>query len=91
MTEQATKTIPTGGKPFDYVAYDQEATAVQNEFKRTFESILQETDLRLKSPRAKALVKTKLEEAYMWVGKAIRDDQVARNGSAPLEEGRSNS
>jgi hypothetical protein len=22
---------------------------------------------------------TKLEEAYMWTGKAIRDDQIARN------------
>jgi len=30
----------------------------------------------------------KLEEFYMWVGKAIRDDQIKRNGSAPLQEGR---
>lgn len=29
-----------------------------------------------------------LEESYMWCGKAIRDEQIARNGSAPLEEGR---
>ncbi len=38
--------------------------------------------------RAASLVRTKLEEAYMWVGKAIRDEQIARNGSAPLQEGR---
>lgn len=32
-----------------------------------------------------------LEVSYMWCGKAIRDDQIQRNGDAPLEEGRSNS
>lgn len=31
-----------------------------------------------------------LEEAYMWVGKAIRDDQIKRNGAAELQEGRNN-
>ncbi len=33
----------------------------------------------------------RLEQAYMWVGKAIRDDQINRNGSAPLQEERVNS
>ncbi len=32
----------------------------------------------------------RLEQAYMWCGKALRDEQIKRNGSAPLEEGRSN-
>jgi len=40
----------------------------------------------LLSPRAKALAITKLEEVYMWIGKAIRDDQIKRNGSAELQE-----
>jgi hypothetical protein len=31
---------------------------------------------------------TKLEEAYMWIGKAVRDDQIERNGSAELLEER---
>lgn len=31
-----------------------------------------------------------LEEAYMWCGKMIRDAQIARNGSAPLQEERGN-
>lgn len=31
---------------------------------------------------------TKLEEFYMWVGKAIRDEQLLRNGSAELQEER---
>jgi len=42
----------------------------------------------LLSPRAKALAITKLEEVYMWIGKAIRDDQIKRNGSAELQEER---
>lgn len=29
-----------------------------------------------------------LEEFYMWVGKAIKDGQIVRNGSAPLLEER---
>lgn len=41
--------------------------------------------------RAKALALTKLEEVYMWIGKAIRDDQIERNGSAELQEERNNS
>lgn len=31
-----------------------------------------------------------LERCYMNIGKLIRDGQIARNGSAPLEEGRTN-
>lgn len=27
-----------------------------------------------------------LEQAYMWCGKAIRDEQIARNGSAELQD-----
>jgi hypothetical protein len=41
--------------------------------------------------RSKAQAITKLEECYMWIGKAIRDDQIARSGSAPLQEERINS
>lgn len=31
-----------------------------------------------------------LERSFMWCGKAIRDEQIERNGSAPLQEGRTN-
>lgn len=74
---------------FDYVKYDETATQQQlqcKEWMLAFEEMVQ----GLKSARAKALVLTKLEEAYMWIGKAIRDDQIERNGSAPLQEERSN-
>jgi hypothetical protein len=73
---------------FDYVKYDQEATKAQEGFKNSFLLLEQAVDHKIYSPRAKALALTKLEEAYMWIGKAIRDDQIVRNGSAELEEGR---
>ncbi len=81
----------TGKAPsarFDYVAYDEAAATLQAAFKRAFIALEDQVE-GLANGRAKALVMTKLEEAYMWVGKAIRDDQVA-NRTAPLQEARSN-
>lgn len=82
----------TDRKPgrFDYVKYDEKALKAQYLFKSSFEEIAADVEFNLVSPRAKALVLTKLEEAYMWVGKAVRDDQISRNGSAELQEQRSN-
>jgi hypothetical protein len=72
---------------FDYVKYDQVAQDTQNLLKNMFQGI--ETVLSgLGNNRATSLAATKLEEAYMWVGKAIRDDQIKRNGSADLQEQR---
>ncbi len=75
---------------FDYVKYDESATLIQSEFKITCEAFENQIEDYLSSPRAKALALTKLEEVYMWIGKAIRDDQITRNGSAPLQEERNN-
>jgi hypothetical protein len=74
---------------FDYVAYDAEAQRVQAAFKAKFQALelLAEAEFP-KSARAKTLLLTTLEEAYMWVGKQVRDDQIARNGAAPLQEQR---
>lgn len=75
---------------FDYVSYDSIAASEQSRAKEMVTSLetLIET---LHSPRARAFALTKLEECYMWIGKAIRDDQIARNGSAELQEERTNS
>lgn len=85
---------------FDYVAYDEHSAADQRESKElvsrleTFIDSLGTDDAtpvaRKTCGRAKALALTKLEECYMWIGKAIRDDQIERNGSAPLQETRNN-
>lgn len=74
---------------YDYVRYDETAQSKQQEFKDAFIALEAKVE-GLSAGRAKSLVHTKLEEAYMWIGKAIRDDQVERNGSAPLGEARKN-
>lgn len=82
MSKEAEKS-----KRFDYVLYDQTAYDMQAKLKAAFLSV--EAIAEALAPgRAKALIMTKLEEAYMWAGKATRDDQIARNGSAELQEGR---
>ncbi len=73
---------------FDYVKYDDKAIEIQNAFKGYVSGLEFGIEKMLTSPRAKALALTKLEEAYMWIVKAIRDDQIERNGSAELQEGR---
>lgn len=73
---------------FDYVKYDAQAELAQTELKATIGNVESYVEKHVKSPRAKALVLTKLEEAYMWMGKGVRDDQIARNGGAELQEGR---
>lgn len=70
---------------FDYIKYDDEAIRNQNRFKSLFVQL----DIYLAGMpdgRAKSLVLTKLEEAYMWVGKAIRDEQIARTGGKVEEQ-----
>lgn len=75
---------------FDYVQYDEQAITSQNEIKQKFVE-LEYVISSLKDGRSKSLILTKLEEAYMWAGKAVRDEQIARNGSAELQEQRNNS
>lgn len=65
---------------FSYVKYDAESVRKQETLKAMFEAIESFCDKELKAGRATSLVYTKLEEAYMWTGKAIRDEQIA-NGS----------
>ena len=73
---------------FDYVKYDEVALTIQDYFKLTCKTLETAIDRELDSPRAKEYAIKALEECYMWVGKAIRDDQIERNGSAPLQEER---
>lgn len=67
---------------FDYVKYDDDATETQALFKSAFEGIEGMISKHLGGGRATALVVTNLEQAYMWIGKAIRDDQITRNEGA---------
>lgn len=76
---------------FDYVQYDEAAKEAQAILKAQFENLEDVVINETTAGRAQALIFTKLEEAYMWCGKAIRDDQIKRNGSAPLQEERTSS
>lgn len=81
---------------FDYVKYDENAIADQDRAKKLVTDLegfiggigYAVAPLPAGVARAKALALTKLEEVYMWIGKALRDDQIARNGSAPLQKER---
>jgi len=73
---------------FDYVRYDACAQGHQERFKQVVTELEAEVEQRLAPGRARSLAITKLEEVYMWIGKQIRDDQIVRNGSAPLQEER---
>lgn len=66
---------------FDYVQYDEQEKSLQEGLKRAFE-IVETIGNYLADGSAKSLFFTKLEEAYMWAGKAIRDSQIASGGSA---------
>lgn len=63
---------------FDYIKYDEESKMKQEEFKTMFLGIEALAE-RLPNSRAKSLLVTYLEIAYMWTGKAIRDEQVSRD------------
>lgn len=70
---------------FDYVSYDETSVKVQGYAKDLCEALeeLIHTHAPL-STRSKALALTALEETYMWIGKSIRDEQLARD---PVKEG----
>lgn len=83
---------------FDYVKYDATATEAHSAIKAQVEKLEElvnqigaGTCAQNASARAKALAITKLEEFNMWVGKAFRDDQIARGGSSTHEPSRSES
>lgn len=62
---------------FDYIKYDDDAVDMQKRAKTECTDV--EDLITLLNPgRAQSLALTKLEEVYMWIGKAIRDDQVSR-------------
>lgn len=90
---------------FDYVKYDKDATTLRAHFKDLMSDLETDinaigNNITLASARdphalpelgrAKSLALTKLEELYMWIGKAIRDAQRARTGSAEPQEERKN-
>lgn len=76
---------------FDYVQYTPKSAERQAELKGKFQELEAMIETHIAPGRNKALVMTKLEEAYMWCGKGLRDEQIACGSAAPLQEQRANS
>ena len=74
---------------FNYIRYDDQSLAIQQHAKIQA-GFLEDTINKLVSDRAKELALNHLEECYMWIGKAIRDDQIARRAEVVLQEERCN-
>lgn len=75
---------------FSYVKYDDVSVKKQEKLKELFEAVEVYVSNTLNDGRAKSLVLTHLEEAYMWTGKAIRDEQIAKNSQVDHIPERSN-
>lgn len=75
----------------DYIKYDEKSVDLQKEAKSIAEKLEYFIFYNFKNTRASSLALTKLEECYMWIGKAIRDNQIERNKITELQEKRSNS
>lgn len=68
---------------FDYVEYTAKSQALSNarkEVSERYEALIND----LPNSREKALALTKLEECFMWVGKAIRNYQLEEAKNAAL-------
>lgn len=65
---------------FDFLKFDETAEANHAQIKAAFQDLEKVLSSKLAGSRAQSLIMTHLEEAFMWVGKAIRDDQLARLG-----------
>lgn len=66
---------------FNYVRYDEKSIKQQEKAKELCEQLEAHIDsLKVTSngSRPISLALTALEETYMWIGKAIRDNQVER-------------
>ena len=76
---------------FDYVSYDKKSQIEQAAIKAKCQDLEACVNTVLPDSRWKSLFMTHLEIAYMAIGKAIRDEQIKRDESTKLEEGRGES
>lgn len=62
---------------FSYVRYDEKSTQQQETAKAMCEN-MEAFINSLGAGRPQSLALTALEETYMWIGKAVRDEQIKR-------------
>lgn len=68
----------SGGQRFEYVQWDEESQRNSDHAKKVCDDVRAFIETNLKPSRESSLAMTKLEECFMWIGKAIRTDQQAR-------------
>jgi hypothetical protein len=79
---------PEIDKRLAYVRYDERSVAVQEHFRVLHSAILVGLRTLLPPSAANTLAARQVEVAYMWIGKAIRDAQIARGGDATHQPAR---
>ena len=73
-------------KRFDYIKYDDLSIKNQDLFKMQCMNLEADIQRLIKSPVEKHLALVKLEEFYMWIGKAIKKDQTLRTEIYDVEK-----
>jgi hypothetical protein len=66
---------------FNFIAYDELSAAQSGRIRDAMQSVEAQL-LLLPEGRPRSLALTKLEEAFMWSGKAVRDAQLEREGAS---------
>lgn len=73
------KVIDNTTKRFDYVEWDEVAQSRSDALKSLCMT-LEASINPLADSREKSMAITKLEETFMWIGKAVRSDMLKRKG-----------
>ncbi len=63
---------------FDYERLDDESMQIVSDMRNLCQDLAELIEASTKMGRERALALTKLEEAFMWMGKAVRNDYLAR-------------
>lgn len=79
---------PNKHSRFNYIQYDERATEIATEMKGRCDGLAGKIEELLQDERYKALALDHLEIAFAMIGKAIRNDQIFRQGvPAPETDG----
>jgi hypothetical protein len=76
-------TTSSSSKRFDYVNFSESSMTASNEMRDLMTRLERAISDRLpQDARSTSLALTKLEEAWMWIGKSIRDQQESSTSSS---------
>ena len=65
--------------PLDSVPFDEHHQRVHAALKEQYTRLHNMISQNVMSPRARALALTNLEQSFLWLGRAIREDQIGTN------------